>query len=58
MGEGWADNQFTLNSFNTEDVIHQTNGLCKLSIRNGLQTNIILGNWSEPILLSAKKGGF
>lgn len=29
MGERWADNQFTFNNFNIEDVvIHQTNGLC------------------------------
>lgn len=28
MGERWADNQFTFNNFNIEDVvIHQTNGL-------------------------------
>lgn len=52
-----GESDFTFNNFNIEDVIiHCTNGLYKLLIRNEVQTNIILGLWPGPILLSAKDG--
>lgn len=52
-----GESDFTFSNFNIEDVIiHCTNGLCKLLIRNKVQTNVVLGLWSGPILLSAKDG--
>lgn len=52
-----GESDFTFNNFNIEDVIiHCTNGLCKLLIRNEVQINTILGLQSGPILLSAKDG--
>ena len=51
-----GETDFTFNNLTLNNVIHCTNGLCKLLISNEVQTNITLGLWSGPILLSAKDG--